>query len=153
MRTELQEIADSCANITPSFPTTHTDMPSQPMIFLKLAGYEIFFEASLWKEFRKIPNTDEKKLLSRIEARGNDPRPTACEELTDFDLYRIRQRIYRIVYSIQDNELTVWFIKVGHRKGENLIQGSLILIRYPSIVTKREERKNPSLRINTASHC
>ena len=30
--------------------------------------------------------------------------------------YRLRQGWYRIVYSIQDKELTVWVVKVGHRK-------------------------------------
>ena len=81
-----------------------------------MAGYEIFFKESVWKEFKKIPKTDLKKILSRIEELGNDPRPASCEKLTDFELYRIRLGNYRIVYSIQDNELTVWVIKVGHRK-------------------------------------
>ncbi|MBM9537539.1 type II toxin-antitoxin system RelE family toxin [Desulfobulbus alkaliphilus] len=31
-------------------------------------------------------------------------------------MYRIHQGNYRIVYSIQDNELTVWVIKIGNRK-------------------------------------
>jgi len=30
--------------------------------------------------------------------------------------YRIRQGRYRIVYSIQDMQLTVWMVRVGHRK-------------------------------------
>ncbi|MGD8297456.1 MAG: type II toxin-antitoxin system RelE/ParE family toxin, partial [Desulfobacterales bacterium] len=30
--------------------------------------------------------------------------------------YRLRQGRYRILYSIQDDELTVWVVKVGHRK-------------------------------------
>jgi mRNA interferase RelE/StbE len=39
-----------------------------------------------------------------------------CEKLTGLELYRVRQGTYRIIYSIQENELTVWVIKVGHRK-------------------------------------
>jgi len=39
-----------------------------------------------------------------------------CEKLTDQELYRIRQGSYRIVYTIQDNALTVWVVTVGHRK-------------------------------------
>lgn len=83
-----------------------------------MAGYELFFKESVWKELKKIPNVDLKKILSRIEGLGINPRPTACEKLTGHELYRIRQGNYRIVYSIQDNELTVWVIKVGHRKDE-----------------------------------
>ena len=81
-----------------------------------MAGYEIFFRESVWKELKKVPRADLKKILSRIEQLGNDPRPVGCEKLTGQDLYRIRQGNYRVVYSIQDNKLTVWVVKVGHRK-------------------------------------
>ena len=81
-----------------------------------MAGYEIFFRESVWKELKKVPKADLKKILSRIEQLGTDPRPMGCEKLTAHELYRIRQGNYRIVYSIQDNELTVWVVKVGHRK-------------------------------------
>jgi mRNA interferase RelE/StbE len=81
-----------------------------------MAEYEIFFRESVWKELKKIPKADLKKILSRIEQLGNDPRPIGCEKLTGHELYRMRQGNYRIVYSIQDNELTVWGVKVGHRK-------------------------------------
>lgn len=81
-----------------------------------MAAYEIFFRESVWKELKKVPKADLKKILSRIEQLGNDPRPMGCEKLTGYELYRIRRGNYRIVYSIQDNELTVWVVKVGHRK-------------------------------------
>lgn len=81
-----------------------------------MAEYEIFFKESVWKDLRKIPKSDLKKILSRIKKLGEDPRPTGCEKLTGGELYRIRQGSYRLVYSIQDNKLTVWVIKVGHRK-------------------------------------
>ena len=81
-----------------------------------MAGYEIFFRESVWKELKKVPKADLKKILSRIEQLGNDPRPVGCEKLTGQELYRIRQGNYRVVYSIQDNKLTVWVVKVGHRK-------------------------------------
>ncbi len=75
-------------------------------------GYEIFFKESVWKELKKISKAELKKILSRIEQLGKDPRRVGCEKLTGFELYRIRQGNYIIVYSIQDNELTVWVIKV-----------------------------------------
>ena len=81
-----------------------------------MAAYELFFRESVWKELKKVPKTDLKKVLSRIEQLGTDPRPKGCEKLTGQELYRIRQKNYRIVYSIRDNELTVWVVKVGHRK-------------------------------------
>jgi len=81
-----------------------------------MAGYEIFFKESVWKELMKIPKNDLKKVFSQVEELGNDPRPMGCEKLTGLEVYRIRQGNYRIVYSIQDNELTVWVVKVGNRK-------------------------------------
>jgi mRNA interferase RelE/StbE len=36
--------------------------------------------------------------------------------LTGQERYRLRQGRYRIVYSIQDEELTIWIVTVGHRK-------------------------------------
>ena len=81
-----------------------------------MAEYEILFKASVWKDLRSIPKRDLKKILSRIEKLGDDPRSIGCEKLTGEELYRVRQGNYRVIYSIQDNELTVWVIKIGHRK-------------------------------------
>ncbi len=81
-----------------------------------MAEYEILFKESVWKDLKKIPKNDLKRILSRVEKLGDDPRPMGYEKLTGEELYRVRQGNYRIVYSIQDNELTVWIIKVGHRK-------------------------------------
>jgi len=81
-----------------------------------MAGYEILFKESVWKDLKRVPKSDLKKILSRVEKLGHDPRPMGCEILTGEELYRLRQGNYRIVYSIQDNELTVWVIRVGHRK-------------------------------------
>lgn len=82
-----------------------------------MAEYEIFFKESVYKDFRKIQKKDLQRILSEIEELSSDPRPSGSEKLTGKDLYRIRQGNYRILYSIQDNQLTIWIIKVGHRKG------------------------------------
>jgi len=81
-----------------------------------MAAYEILFKESVWKELDKTPKSDLIKILSRVEQLGNDPRPAGCEKLSENVPYRIRQGNYRIVYSIQDRDLTIWVIKVGHRK-------------------------------------
>ncbi|WP_054033140.1 type II toxin-antitoxin system RelE family toxin [Desulfatitalea tepidiphila] len=81
-----------------------------------MAGYEIFFKESVWKDLKGIPKKDLKKILAPFEAIGNDPRPIGGEKLAGHELFRVRQGTYRILYSKQDNELTIWIIKVGHRK-------------------------------------
>ena len=81
-----------------------------------MGGYKIFFKESVEKDLRSIPKKDLKKILLRIETLAKDPRPQSCEKLSGQEKYRIRQGTYRIIYSIQDQELTVWVVKVGHRK-------------------------------------
>jgi mRNA interferase RelE/StbE len=81
-----------------------------------MAAYKLFFKKSVQKDFDSIPKKDLKRILSRIESLSEDPRPKGCEKLTGQERYRLRLGRYRIVYSIQDDELTVWVVKVGHRK-------------------------------------
>lgn len=81
-----------------------------------MAAYKIFFRKSVDKDFSAIPKRDLRKVLRRIEMLSEDPRPSGCEKLTGQERFRVRQGRYRIVYSIQDKDLTVWIVKVGHRK-------------------------------------
>jgi len=79
-------------------------------------AYKIFFKRSVEKDFKAIPKRDLNRIIDRIEKLAEDPRPSGSEKLTGHERYRVRQGLYRIVYSIQDNELTIWVVKVGHRK-------------------------------------
>ncbi|MDY6838567.1 MAG: type II toxin-antitoxin system RelE/ParE family toxin [Thermodesulfobacteriota bacterium] len=81
-----------------------------------MAGYRVFFKSSVEKDLAGIPKKDVKRILHRIKTLGDNPRPSGCEKLTGQERYRLRQGRYRIIYSIQDDELTVWVVKVGHRK-------------------------------------
>jgi mRNA interferase RelE/StbE len=81
-----------------------------------MAAYKVFFRKSVWKDLEAIPAKDLQRILKRIEMLGDDPRPPGCEKLTGEERYRLRQGTYRILYSIQDDELIVWVVKVGHRK-------------------------------------
>ena len=81
-----------------------------------MAEYSVYFRVSVEKDLIAIPKSDLKKILQRIKKLSENPRPSGCEKLTGQERYRVRQGRYRIVYSIQDRELTVWIVKVGHRK-------------------------------------
>lgn len=81
-----------------------------------MAAYKIFFKKSVEKDLKTTSETDLKKILERIQALSEDPRPPGCEKLTGQQRYRLRQGRYRILYSIQDDELSVWVVKSGHRK-------------------------------------
>jgi mRNA interferase RelE/StbE len=81
-----------------------------------MASYRIFFRESVHKDLGAIPKADLARVLDRISALADYPRPDGCEKLTGQDRYRVRQGDYRIVYSVQDERLEVWVVKVGHRR-------------------------------------
>ncbi|MBE9202212.1 type II toxin-antitoxin system RelE/ParE family toxin [Synechocystis salina LEGE 06099] len=80
-----------------------------------MAKYKINFKQSVAKDLRKIPNSDVKKILTRIEALAINPRDEGCVKLTGEEKYRVRQGTYRIIYEIREMELVVAVIKIGHR--------------------------------------
>lgn len=81
-----------------------------------MVEYKIFFKKSVYKELSAIPRTDLQRILKKIDSLRSNPRPQGCEKLSHEERYRLRQGNYRIVYSIQNDVLTVWIIKVAHRK-------------------------------------
>jgi mRNA interferase RelE/StbE len=80
--------------------------------------YSIFFKDSVRKELDAIPTVYLRRIMERIGQLADNPRPVGCEKLSGQEKYRIRQGDYRIIYSIQDSQLTVWVVKVGHRREE-----------------------------------
>ena len=81
-----------------------------------MAQYKVFFKKSVEKDFKSIPKKELLRILSKIESLQDNPRPVGSQKLTGQERYRLRQGKYRIVYSIQDYELTICVVKVGHRK-------------------------------------
>ena len=84
-----------------------------------MAVYNIFFKESARKELETIPKRDLQCIMERVVGLADDPRPHGSEKLSGQERYRIRQGNYRIVYSIQDIGLTVWVVKIGHRREVN----------------------------------
>jgi mRNA interferase RelE/StbE len=81
-----------------------------------MAEYKIYFKRSALKDLDAMPQKDLQRIINRIDLLKEDPRPSGCEKLSGQERYRVRQGNYRIVYSIQDDVLTVWVVKIGHRR-------------------------------------
>ena len=81
-----------------------------------MAAYKIYFKRSAVKDLEAISKRDLQRIINRIELLKADPRPPGCEKLSGQERYRVRQGNYRIVYSIQDDALTIWVVKIGHRR-------------------------------------
>ncbi len=81
-----------------------------------MAVYSIYFKSSVRKDLDSIPRNDLQRIMERIAGLAENPRPAGCEKLSGQEKYRLRQGNFRIIYSIQDNQLTVWVVKIGHRR-------------------------------------
>ena len=81
-----------------------------------MARFEILIKRSAAKEIEAISRKkDRQRIVRKIRQLAEDPRPPGCQKLSGRDRYRIRQGPYRIVYSIEDDRLIVYVVKVGHR--------------------------------------
>ena len=83
-----------------------------------MAHYRITLKASAARELEELPTQKlRRQVVARIRALAEDPRPPGCEKLAGRDAhYRVRQGVYRIVYRIEDVELIVEVIALGHRR-------------------------------------
>ncbi|HQO21193.1 MAG TPA: type II toxin-antitoxin system RelE/ParE family toxin [Acidobacteriota bacterium] len=81
-----------------------------------MGRYKLVFKRSVAKDLRPIPNRDVARILERLRALSENPRPPGCEKLSGQERYRIRQGIYRIIYEIRDKVLLVVVVKIAHRK-------------------------------------
>ena len=82
-----------------------------------MAQYKVLIKTSAAKEIKAISNKkDRQRVVRRIQQLGEIPRSPGCQKLSGRERFRVRQGQYRIVYGIEDNELIVFVVKVGHRK-------------------------------------
>ncbi|MDP7661194.1 MAG: type II toxin-antitoxin system RelE/ParE family toxin [Gammaproteobacteria bacterium] len=82
-----------------------------------MAKYKLRIKKSAAKELEAISRkADRRRIVSRIEALAENPRPDGCKKLSGSERYRIRQGSYRIVYAIEDKQLVVYVVKSADRK-------------------------------------
>jgi mRNA interferase RelE/StbE len=81
-----------------------------------MAAYSVFLKESVKKDIASIPVKDLQRIMERIGGLSENPRPSGSEKLSAQERYRIRQGSYRIIYSIQDSELSIWVVKIAHRR-------------------------------------
>ncbi len=81
-------------------------------------AYEVGFKPAALRQLRKLEAAVQSTILADIELLAENPRPDGCKKLKgETDLYRIRVASqYRVVDEIQDQQLLVTVVKVGHRR-------------------------------------
>jgi mRNA interferase RelE/StbE len=81
-----------------------------------VASYRLLIKPSAVREIEAVGSLkDRQRIVRRIGTLAEEPRPPGSQKLSGRELYRIRQGRYRIIYGIEDAELVVLVVKVGHR--------------------------------------
>jgi mRNA interferase RelE/StbE len=79
--------------------------------------YSIAFNKKTGKQLRTIPLEYLPKIISKIDALADDPRPRGVRKLSGrIHTYRVRQGDYRIIYQIQDQSQRVIILSISDRK-------------------------------------
>ena len=77
---------------------------------------QIVFSRSARKELEALDAAMVNRIFPRIEALGNDPRPSGCRKLVGSEnTWRIRVGDYRVLYSLDDHSNTIGIVAVRHR--------------------------------------
>jgi len=81
--------------------------------------YKVKIVENIEKKLKKFPPKDKSRILEKIDALTNNPRPQDCKKLQGNrkpPLYRVRSEFYRILYNIKDEVLLILIVDIGHRK-------------------------------------
>jgi len=81
-----------------------------------MASYKIVVKKPVSKDLKSIPKKDIQRILTAIQNLADNPRPPQSKKLSGQERYRLRQGSYRILYTIEDEQLVICVVKVGSRR-------------------------------------
>jgi len=80
-------------------------------------SYVIEFSPTALKQLKKLTLTIQRQLAPEIDRLAINPRPIGYKKLAlNNASYRVRVGDYRIIYSINDKIITIFVLKIGHRR-------------------------------------
>ena len=81
-----------------------------------MSEYRTVFRAEAQAELRKVPRDMALRILARLAQLEKDPMGFNTTALVSQpDRRRLRVGDYRVIYTIDNGELVVWVVHVGHR--------------------------------------
>lgn len=80
------------------------------------ASYSVRIKRSAERELKSLSKTALQRIIGKIRALSENPRPRGCEKLSSDERYRVRQGDYRVVYAVDDERQVVEIVKIGHRR-------------------------------------
>ncbi len=79
--------------------------------------YTVSIAPAAFRQLRKLDPTARRRAQAVIDLLAEDPRPPAARQLVGgAGEWRVRTGDYRVVYDIQDKELFILVVAVGHRR-------------------------------------
>ena len=78
--------------------------------------YSLKIKDSAVKALRRIPKPERVRLIEAIDLLATEPTAGGVLKGEFRGLRRIRVTSYRIVYEVNEGELTILVVRVGHRK-------------------------------------
>ena len=79
--------------------------------------YKVTLAPSAARQLRKFDPEVRRRIQAAIELLAVEPRPPAATRLVGGSgEWRVRTGNYRIIYEINDNELVVLVLRMGHRR-------------------------------------
>ena len=80
--------------------------------------YKLKFLPQAWKEWKKLDPSLQRQFKKKLESRLSDPHVAADAIRGVGNAYKIklRQSGYRLVYTVEDLEITVYVIAIGKRE-------------------------------------
>jgi len=88
-----------------------------PPRFVAVAAYRIEGRPRAEKELADLPHDAQRRVVRAIDPLAGDPHPAGCVALKGGEgLLRIRVRVYRVIYLVEDDRLVVVVVRIGHRR-------------------------------------
>ena len=82
-----------------------------------MVKYKIEWKKSAVKELKKINYRYVSQLLAAVRSLSQNPYPKGGRKLKGSKyIYRIRVSNYRVIYEIDNNRVTIFILRVRHRK-------------------------------------
>ena len=81
-----------------------------------MGSYSVHVARSAGREIEGMALKDRERVIHRIEALATDPRPLGSRKLAGREAYRVRQRDFRVVYTVDDTSRMIVVLAVAHRR-------------------------------------
>ena len=79
-------------------------------------AYQVILKRSAEKELDALQANLRERILRRLLALEENPRPSGIKKLQGQESFRLRVGDYRVLYTIDDKSKQVFILGVGHRR-------------------------------------